>query len=91
MKYNTNHCETIKLNFKALNNYESVSFVILDISKTKDCLNNDILLKKEFENTGIRGEILEWFKSYLTGRRQAIIIVYIKYSTMTLTQTTSLA
>ena len=55
---------------------------MLDISKTKDCLNNDILLKKEFENTGIRGEILEWFKSYLTGRRQAIIIVYIKYSTM---------
>ena len=43
---------------------------MLDISKAYDCINYDILLKK-LENAGIRGEILKWFRSYLTGRMQS--------------------
>ena len=42
---------------------------MLDISKAYDCINYDILIKK-LGNAGIRGEILNWFRSYLTGRMQ---------------------
>ena len=38
--------------------------------KAYDCINYDILLKK-LENAGIRGEILKWFRSYITGRMQS--------------------
>ena len=43
---------------------------MLDISKAYDCINYDILLKK-LEKAGIRGEILKWFRSYLTVRMQS--------------------
>ena len=51
--------------FKALNNNESVLFVI---SKVYDCINYDIYFKR---NLGRRVEILKWFKSYLTERIQS--------------------
>ena len=59
--------------FSALNNNESVLFVMLDISKAYDCSDKKILLKK-LENAGIRGNTLQLFESYLRGRGQKVDI-----------------
>ena len=61
--------------FRAFNNNdESVLFVLLDISKAFDCINYDILCKK-LENSGSRGEMLIWLKSYITGRKHSFEVM----------------
>jgi len=59
--------------FSALNNNESVLLIMLDISEAYDCIDYKILLKK-LDNAGIRGNTLQWFESYLRGRRQNVDI-----------------
>jgi len=43
--------------------------VFLDLSKSFDTINHDILLTK-FDRMGIRGTAKKWFESYLSDRRQ---------------------
>ena len=43
---------------------------VLDLKKTFDTVNHDLLIKK-LNSYGIRGRELNWFKSYLSGRMQA--------------------
>ena len=47
--------------------------VFLDFAKASDTVNHDILLRK-LEHCGIRGESLEWFRSYLENRKQCVDI-----------------
>ena len=59
--------------------------VFIDLSKAFDTLNHDMLLMK-MEKYGIRGCVLEWFRSYLTNRKMRVkctssITGQIEYST----------
>ena len=45
--------------------------IFLDIAKAFDTVDHNILFTK-LENIGIRGLVLDWFKDYLTNRKQVV-------------------
>ncbi|XP_055525286.1 uncharacterized protein LOC129718490 isoform X3 [Wyeomyia smithii] len=49
------------------------STIFIDVSKAFDCVHHSILLSK-LGSYGIRNNALELFKTYLTGRKQRVII-----------------
>ena len=57
--------ETIR---KAIDDNEFACGVFLDFKKAFDTVNHGILLQK-LEHYGVRGYVLKWFTSYLTGRK----------------------
>ena len=59
---------------KALDTGKYVVGVFLDLKKAFNTVDHSILLKK-LELYGIRGNIYNWFKSYLTNRSQ-----YVEYN-----------
>uniref|UniRef100_A0A1B6FIE1 Reverse transcriptase domain-containing protein n=1 Tax=Cuerna arida TaxID=1464854 RepID=A0A1B6FIE1_9HEMI len=50
---------------------KTVTSLFLDFSKAFDCLDHDLLLRK-LCNLGINGISGNWFRSYLTGRKQLV-------------------
>ena len=72
-KYSTNMA-IIKLIDKivqATNNDEITAGLFLDLSKAFDTIKYDILLDK-MAHYGIRGLVLEWFRNYLSNRKQFV-------------------
>ena len=55
----------------AADNNEITAGVFLDLSKAFDTLDHDILLKK-LDTYGLRGIVLDWFRNYLTNRKQFV-------------------
>jgi hypothetical protein len=58
---------------QALNDGNWCIGVFLDLKKAFDTVQHDILLKK-LVKFGINGNFLDWFKSYLSGRKQCVDI-----------------
>ena len=47
---------------------------MLDLSAAFDTINHDILVSRLCNVYGIPGNALDWFRSYLTGRIQRVVI-----------------
>ena len=47
--------------------------IFIDLQRAFDPVNHEILIKK-LEHYGFRGNMSNWFPSYLTGRQQKVII-----------------
>jgi hypothetical protein len=66
--------------FSLLNNiitlfdqWKHVGGIFCDLTKTFDCVNHNILLKK-LHYCGIRGTCFSWFKSYMENRKQIVCL-----------------
>ena len=63
--------------FRPVSNLTFISKVILlmlDLSAAFDTIDHDILLSRLCNVYGITGDALDWFRSYLTGRIQRVVI-----------------
>ena len=52
----------------------SAIFLMLDLSAAFDTIDHDILLSQLCNVYGITGNALDWFRSYITGRIQRVVI-----------------
>ena len=58
----------------ALDAGSSGILLMLDLSAAFDTIDHDILLSRLCNVYGITGDVLDWFRSYLTGRIQRVVI-----------------
>jgi len=59
--------------YTKLDEREIVAGIYLDLQKAFDTVDHYILLNKVYKY-GIRGKVWDWFKSYLTNRKQFVAI-----------------
>ena len=58
---------------RGLDNGQLVGVVLIDLSKAFDSINHDLLLCK-MDHYGIRGMEKRWFQSYLSDRKQRVVV-----------------
>ena len=58
----------------ALDAGSSAILLMMDLSAAFDTIDHDILLSRLCNVYGITGDALDWFRSYLTGRIQRVVI-----------------
>lgn len=76
-EYHSVETALLKINndlLKNLDNGKISALILTDLSAAFDTINHDLLLKRLQLRFGITNTALEWFKSYLTGRCQAVKI-----------------
>jgi len=59
--------------YNGLDNGDKIAAVFLDVAKAFDSVWHEGLLFK-LERMGIRGKLLNWFRSYLSGRSQRVLL-----------------
>ena len=69
----TNLLDTLDYIGSCLYQGGQVDTIYLDVSKAFDRINHQSLLQK-LANSGIGGNLLNWFHSYLTDRRQRVVV-----------------
>ena len=80
----TNLLEVLDYIGTCLDNGGQVDMLYLDMSKAFDRINHKRLILKLF-NSGIGGNLLNWFESYLTDRRQRVTVLGVTSSTLPVT------
>ena len=84
MAYKLNHStETALLKVQndiliAIDNHKCVALLLLDLSAAFDTVDHELLLQRMIKRFGIDRQVLKWFRSYLNGRAQSVIIDNIK-------------
>jgi len=58
----------------AIDEKDSVVLVLIDLSAAFDTIDHKLLLWTLEHRLGIKGQVLAWIKSYLTNRRQRVVI-----------------
>ena len=58
----------------ALDSGKAMLLVMLDLSAAFDTIDHAILLDRLCRFVGVKGSVLQWFESYLTGRSQQVLI-----------------
>lgn len=74
-RLSTKHAILTIINYisKNINDNKYVLLIALDVMKAFDSCDHQILFYK-LENAGIRGIVLDWFKSYFEGRQQRVFL-----------------
>ena len=80
----TNLLEVLDYIGTCLDNGGQVDMLYLDMSKAFDRINHKRLIRK-LSNSGIGGNLLNWFESYLTDRRQRVTVLGVTSSTLPVT------
>ena len=57
-----------------MDNQRCTLLILLDLSAAFDTINHDILINILRNQFGIAGDVLKWLKSYLSSRKQHIIV-----------------
>jgi len=76
-KFHSTETLLMKINndiMSSLGKGEVVMLVLLDLSAAFDTIDHGILAKRLEKRYGIQGTALNWFKSYMSGRTQSVLI-----------------
>jgi methylaspartate ammonia-lyase len=73
IKHGTNLLETLDVITDAIKNGHSVDLVLLDFVKAFDKVSQAKLIQK-LKAYGIDGLLVKWIESFLTGRKQRVLI-----------------